>query len=246
MKITINGRQVEAVAGETVLMTARKAGIHIPTLCYYEAFEGQGRCRMCMVEVNQGGRKRTVASCTFPVAEDIEVVTSTPQIEKLRKTIVMLLYKTAPDSRLLQELYREYGCTDNSLIEQSGEKCILCNLCVRACEEVGCNAISLIMRGIEKTVATPYNEAAAACIGCGTCAQVCPTDAIEMAEKDGIRTIWNKEFELVGCQRCGKLLTTREELMHISGRAGSTEMYLELCDSCRRKVSAEKIHDFGY
>lgn len=246
MKITIDGRQVEAVAGETVLMTARKAGIHIPTLCYYEAFEGQGRCRMCMVEVTQGGRKRTVASCTFPVTEDIEVVTSTPQIEKLRKTIVMLLYKTAPDSQLLQELYREYGCTDNSLTEQSGEKCILCNLCVRACEEVGCSAISLIMRGIEKAVATPYNEAAAACIGCGTCAQVCPTKAIEMEERDGIRTIWNKSFELVGCQRCGKLMTSREELTHISSRAGSTDMYLELCESCRRKVSAEKIYDFDH
>lgn len=246
MKIVIDGRQVEAVVGETILMTARKAGIHVPTLCYYEAFEGQGRCRMCMVEVNQGGRKRTVAACTFPVTEGIEVTTSTPQIEKLRKTIVMLLYKKAPDSQLLQQLYRDYGCIDNSLTEHRGESCILCNICVRACEEIGCNSISLIMRGTDKRVATPFDEAAAACIGCGTCAQVCPTNAIPMEEKDGIRTIWNKSFELVNCQRCGKQFSTREELIHISSRAGSTEAYSELCESCRRKLSAEKIFDFGH
>lgn len=246
MKITIDQQQVQAETGQTILEIARQAGIHIPTLCYHPAFAGQGRCRMCMVEVEEKGKKRIVASCTYPVqSEEIQVRTTTPTIEKLRRTIVMFLYKKASGSELMQEMYREYGCSDNNLPKNPGERCILCNLCVQACEDLGHSAISLVMRGTDKQVATPYDEAAAACVGCGVCAEICPTGAIAVIEEENKRTIWNKEFELIPCQRCGKFFATREQwedmVVKHSEYAGSEK----LCEACRKKITAEKIQAFS-
>ena len=244
MKIIIDGRDVEVEYGETILEAARRAGIRIPTLCYNEAFEGQGRCRLCMVEVEKGGIKNTVASCTYPITDEIKVETSTPLIEKMRKNIVMLLYKQAPGSQLIQDMYREYGCVDNSLEENNAdERCILCNLCVLACQKMGSSAISLIMRGTDKQVATPYNEAADVCLGCGACAEICPTNAIKVIEKDGQRIIWDKVFDLLNCERCGKPFATREQLAYITAQGKGTAVQ-NLCESCRRKSAAEKIQGF--
>ena len=155
----------------------------------------------------------------------------------------MFLYKQAPASKLLQSMYRDYECQDNSLPENAGEKCMLCNLCVLACEEMGSSAISLIMRGTEKKVATPYNEASLDCLGCGACAAICPTQAIELTERDGYRTIWNKEFKLVNCQNCGQPYATQEQLAYIESRGPDNEM-LHCCLSCRQKMTAQKIKIF--
>ena len=244
MKIIVNDQEINAVYGETLLETTRKAGIQIPTLCYHEAFGGEGRCRLCMVEIEKDGQKKVVASCTYPVTAEISVRTSTPVIEKIRRNIIMLLYKRASGSPLLQDLFRDYGCTDNSLQEDLEERCILCNICVKACEEIGSSAISLIMRGTDKKVATPYDQAAEACIGCGTCARVCPTEAIEMVEDGKQRTIWNKTFELVACERCGKPFATREELAHLAGRNKTIEYDTQLCENCRKKNIADKIKQY--
>lgn len=242
MKVIIDGQQVPAEYGQTILEIARQAGIHIPTLCYHPAFAGQGRCRMCMVEVEQKGRKRIVASCTYPVqSDDIKVTTSTPAIEKLRRTIVMFLYKKAPASELMQGLYHDYGCTENNLPENPGERCILCNLCVQTCEDMGYSAISLVMRGTDKRVATPYDEAAAICVGCGACAEICPTGAIAVIEEGNKRTIWNKEFQLIPCQRCGKFFTTREQWEDVALKYPEYTNGEVLCEACRKKINAEKF-----
>ncbi len=240
MKIIIDEKDVEVFEGDTILTAAKRAGIKIPTLCHHEGFQGQGRCRLCLVETEDKGYKKVVTSCTYPVVKEITVRTTTPQIDQMRKNIIMLLYKRATGSELMQKLFHKFGCEDNQLKENPEEKCILCNLCVLACEEMGTSAISLIMRGTDKKVATPYNEAAEACIGCGSCAEVCPTEAIELTEMDGTRTIWNKEFQLVKCQRCGNSIATEEQLARVRAKGQDLEM-LFYCDSCRRKVTAEKI-----
>ncbi len=242
MKILIDDMDVEVTYGETILTAARRAGIHIPTLCYHEAFEGQGRCRLCLVEVDYRGKKQIVTSCTYPVTDEITVRTSTPRIQKMRKNIIMLLYKQASSSTLLQDMFREYGCQENSLHDNPEEKCILCNLCVLACEEMGSSAISLIMRGTEKRVATPYDEASEVCLGCGACAAICPTQAIEVIEQDGYRIIWNKKFKLLNCQRCGRPFATEEQLAYINSKGNYTDNLI--CLSCRRKMTAEKIQVF--
>ena len=79
----------------------------------------------------------------------------------------------------------------------SKENCILCGLCVKACEAMGTNAISFVDRGTTKKVSTPYDDASKDCIGCGACADVCPTGNISLTDKDGERNIWNKKFNLV-------------------------------------------------
>ncbi len=247
MKILINGIEIEAQPGETILEAARRTGIHIPTLCYHEAFGGQGSCRFCMVEVTKNGFSRVVASCTYPVSDGIEVKTSTPQIDKIRRNIAMLLYKRAPNSLFMQTLYKEHLCTENNLVEDPHEKCILCRLCVNACASVGASAISTVMRGTDKRVATPYDDASAVCIGCAACAEVCPTGCIEVQEENNIRRIWNRDFVMVACEDCGKKFATREQLAYVidKSKIDSPEGELQLCENCRRKVLARKLETFN-
>lgn len=243
MIILIDGQEVKASSGETILSAARRAGIHIPTLCYHENFAGQGRCRLCLVEVEYQGVKRIVTSCTYPITAQIKVRTSSLRIEQMRKNIVMLLYKQAPASSLLQSMYCEYGCQENLLQDNPGEKCILCNLCVLACEEMGSSAISLIMRGTDKKVATPYDEAAQTCLGCAACAAICPTQAIEVMERDGVRIIWNKEFKLLNCKHCGQPFATEEQINFVDSKGNYSDM-LHYCQNCRQKMAARRIKDF--
>jgi len=241
MKIIIDRQEVDVNPGATILEAARKAGINIPTLCYHEAFGGQGMCRMCMVEVKTGNATRIVASCIYPVYEEIEVVTSTPAIEKIRRNIVSLLYRSAPESELMQKLYKEYKCEENRLSINHNERCILCRLCVKACEEMGRSAISAIFRGTEKRVATPFDEASEVCIGCAACAKMCPTKAIEVSETNNERIIWNKTFTLVKCESCGQPFATREELDYIISRTEMEGLDGKLCEGCRKKNMAVQI-----
>jgi len=245
MKIVVDGQEITAEYGESLLEATRRAGISIPTLCYHEAFKGEGRCRLCMVEVNQGGRKSLVAACTYPIREEIEVTTSTPSIDKIRRNIIMLLYKRASGSLLLQKLYHEYGCPETKLQENPEERCILCNLCVKACEEVGASAISLIMRGTEKRLATPYDQAADVCVGCGTCARVCPTGAIEMVEEDNLRAIWHKKFELQACDHCGKYYAAKAEIGYFAEKHPEFDHPEKLCETCRKRELASKFMEYN-
>lgn len=235
MIITMDGQDIEARAGETILELARRTGFHIPTLCYHEALGAEGACRLCTVEIKKPeGAGQLVASCTYPITAPIEVQTASPAVERLRREIVMLLYKRAPNSPFMAELYRAFGCQDNSLSADPEERCILCRLCVRACRQLGQSAISVVSRGTSKRIGTPYDRASSVCIGCGACAKICPTGAIEMQEKDMERSIWHKRFELVACDNCGQPFATREQLDYINARSGLEEYDGKLCDACRR------------
>lgn len=241
MKLTIDGHEVEAQPGESVLEAARREGISIPTLCHHEAFEGQGCCRLCTVEITSAGRSRLAAACTYPASEGLVVRTSTPVVERIRRNIIMLLAWRAGGSEYMQKLADEYSCPTSNLTVDKEERCIMCRLCVLACAAMGCSAITTVMRGTQKRISTPYDEAASTCIGCGACAEICPTRAIEMVEAGGQRTIWNKSFELVTCTNCGQAFATREQMEFTAARTGLEEAEKELCTQCRRHALAEQM-----
>jgi bidirectional [NiFe] hydrogenase diaphorase subunit len=241
MKIIINGTEIEAASGETILEVARRAGIKIPTLCYSEAFGGQGVCRLCMVEVKEGNRKRLVASCTYPVSSEVEVTTETPAIQEIRRNIVMLLYRRAPNSAYMQQLYLEYGCPGDVLPVDSEERCILCRLCVRACEKVEACAISTVSRGTDKHLGTPYDEASPDCIGCAACAEICPTKAIDVQQTADKRVIWHKEFDLATCTVCGKRFSTPIFIERVQSKLGQLYDQELICPECKRKRTRKNM-----
>ena len=182
MKITIDGKEVDAEPGQTILEVARINGIHIPTLCYHPALKPFGACRLCSVEIERHGRKRVVTACNYPVEDGLEVRTNSPEIIEIRKMLIELLLARCPEEKRIRELAREYGVAEpRSRFTLENEHCILCGLCARVCEElVGVSAINFISRGVERKVGTPYEELSDDCIGCGSCALVCPTEAIRL------------------------------------------------------------------
>lgn len=243
MNIKINGKICEAEYGEYLINIAKRNGINIPTLCHSDALPGLATCRLCIVESIENGRSKIVTSCVYPVTNEIEVITDSEKIINMRKTIIMLLAARVPDNEYINKLKEEYSVSDVTRFSvDRSEQCVLCGLCVKACEGVGSCSISTVNRGITKKVSTPYDEPSAECIGCGSCAQVCPTGAIDIHEAKGTRTIWGKEFQLLSCTKCGKYFITREELEYMSKKLGTDAEEL-LCEKCKKHITAEKFKD---
>lgn len=185
---TIDGQPVEAEEGWTVLDTARQYHIPIPTLCYHEAVQPSGACRLCVVEAKQGNWSKVVISCMYPPWEGVEIETRSERVLNVRRWVLEMLLAECPASREIQELAAEYGVRKTRFkVENPEEQCMLCGLCVRACQEiVGVRAISFGSRGVHKHVATPYMVPNKACIACGSCVTVCPTGAMQ-ARLDKVR-----------------------------------------------------------
>jgi len=184
--IEIDGEEVRAEEGETILEAARKAGFDIPTLCYDEELEPYGACRICSVEVEKGGIIRVVASCCYPVEKGLKVRTRTPKIERLRRTIIELAAVTAGEdvAAKMSELAYEYGADLSrfrSRVEVEPTKCILCGLCVRRCiVATGDGAIGFVGRGVNRVVAI-FPEKSRLCSTCAYCRRICPTGRISPA-----------------------------------------------------------------
>ncbi len=183
--LQIDGKEVKATKGMTVLESAREAGIEIPTLCYHEKLEPYGVCRICSVEVEKKGKTRIVASCGFPVEQGLVVRTRSPRIDKIRKVIIELVAPTTMiDGEVAGEIKKignEYGADIHrfeSRFRAKPTRCILCGQCVRYCDEVvGEHAIGFMGRGIDRRVAF-FPEKARACLTCQACFNLCPTGKI--------------------------------------------------------------------
>lgn len=177
----IDGKEVKGEKGWTILEVARWHGIEIPTLCFHEAVEPSGACRLCLVEVDDGKKSTAVASCLYPIREGIRVLTSTDRIKNTRRWILEMLLAECPGSERLKDLARAYGVKGTRFTSHRPENmCVLCGLCVKVCEElVGVSAISFANRGAKKEVATTYFVPSPDCVGCGICVTVCPTGAMD-------------------------------------------------------------------
>lgn len=210
----IDNIPVEINGEKNILELIRKAGIDLPTFCYYSELSVYGACRMCMVENKWGGIE---AACSTPPKAGMEVYTNTPRLRKYRKNILELLLSnhcrdcTTCEKNThckLQDLAQRFGIKDirfNNTAEKSEldnssvcivrdkSKCILCGDCVRMCNEVqNVGAIEFLNRGAEMTVGTVFDKpiGESNCVGCGQCAAVCPTGAIVV--KNDTQKLWKE------------------------------------------------------
>ena len=157
MKIMIDKQEIEAYPEETIMDAARRNGVFIPGLCWDEAVEKTNCCRLCMVETTDGNRKKLVAACAFRVKEGLRVDTDSERVQRIRKTLLRLMYTQAPDNPTIMELMRLCHVTPHPALplKADSRQCILCRLCVGSCQALGASSISPILRGIEKRIDTP-------------------------------------------------------------------------------------------
>ncbi len=208
----IDGERVPFTDEKNILAVIRKAGIILPTFCYYSDLSIYGACRMCVVEDNRGG---IVASCSTPPKNGMEIRTNTPQLYYHRKRILeLLLAAHCRDCTTcekngkckLQELANRFSIpgvrfentnpirpidTSSKAIVRNPNKCILCGDCVRVCSEIQhVGAIDFAHRGADMEISTAFGKdiADTNCVNCGQCAAVCPTGAITI--KNDTHDVW--------------------------------------------------------
>lgn len=240
MNITIDGKPCSCEPGEYLLQVAKRNGIFIPTLCFHEGLGSLGACRVCIVEVVQNGNSKVVVSCVYPIEQEIEVFTASDKIKEQRGVILTLLARLAPGAKVIQQMAAFSGADMPRLSnKEGGDTCILCGRCTTACELVGSGAIAKVSRGTTKAIDTPYDQPSDECIGCASCAHVCPTDSIPYTETATTVEIWGRTFDLQRCEQCGTPVSTDELIANAAHHAD--EPTAQLCAVCRKIAVAEKI-----
>ncbi|GAG47021.1 unnamed protein product, partial [marine sediment metagenome] len=141
----------------------------------------------CSVETITSAGSKLVTACNTPVQEGMEIQTASEAALSARRLNFQLLMAQAPAAEIVREMAAEWGIEETPFpIEKPDKKCILCGLCVRACESVsGTSAIGFANRGVDRVVTTPFDIQSDVCIACGACAYFCPTGAITMEDIQG-------------------------------------------------------------
>jgi NADH dehydrogenase/NADH:ubiquinone oxidoreductase subunit G len=172
--IKLNGVNVWAEEGWSLLETLGFYGINVPTLCHHDGIEEYGGCRMCLVEVGEGDRSKLVTSCTHPVWEGLSVRSHSKWAVETRRMVLELLVARCPTSRTLQDMAAKMGLKEVRF-KPRYEECILCGLCVGICrEQMGSGALGFTNRGEESKITTPFDISSEECRRCGGCIYICP------------------------------------------------------------------------
>jgi formate dehydrogenase major subunit len=227
---TIDGREITVPDGTTIFDAARHAGIDIPVLCHDERYDPVGVCRMCVVDT--GGRV-FAAACVRPCEDGMTVTTSSPELDRCRATLTELLVSDQPPraddpkqtttgDNLLLALADGFGVepgafavgsgrgtdSSNPVIDVDHDACILCDRCVRACDDIqGNDVIGRSGKGYSTRIAFDLNDpmGSSSCVTCGECVQACPTGALTNKPIRGIPIRPREELDAVDtvCPYCG-------------------------------------------
>lgn len=246
--LSIDGQSIDVPSGSTVLHAIRAAGAHLPTLCYWEGLPPYGACRLCLVEMT-APQQQVIAACAYPVEDGMTIETQGARAVAIRKMMLEFMLARCPSSDVIRSLAADAEVTTTRFTSEAdpGELCILCGLCVRVCRElVGAAAIGLIGRGADRVVGPPFQLQAEACIGCGACAAVCPTGAVQIEDRDGVRALitWNTVVPLKPCPECGQPYAP-EPMEFLRGQVEVSAELWGICPACRRKKAAAQIQLAG-
>ena len=233
VRMTVDGQELEVPVGTKILEATARAGCDVPTLCHDDRVDPMGSCRMCLVEVE--GQRRLQPSCKFDAKPGMVVHTNSERVKRHRQLLLSfyladheldadgLPKERGAGNRLRQQVQqhgtamplpsiraeRAYREDANPYIHFDPEACVLCNLCVRYCDEIeAVSAITLAQRGSQTTIATADQRSLldTSCEMCGGCIAVCPTGAMtekpslgsDIRQEEKVRTTCN--FCGVGCQ----------------------------------------------
>lgn len=245
--ISIDDREYQAEESMSVLEVARTRDISIPTLCYHPSLRPSGSCRLCAVEVpgRSSGRQVTMLACVLKVKDGLLIKTQSEAVKRARTRAFRNLLQMAPQSKSIIALANAYDIDPGP----PPDGCVRCRLCIRVCKEiVGPGALKMEKRdGMNYVV--PIEGL---CIGCGTCANICPTKVISVEDHDNVRTISIRN-EVIGrhplerCEGCGKEYATPKFLTHIHKRTSShtdVKDHHNYCPTCA-KLFSDRIKMFN-
>jgi predicted molibdopterin-dependent oxidoreductase YjgC len=241
VSITVNNSQLQVEDGQILLKALQVAGVRLPAVCFHPALhKSVGVCRLCTVEVAIPGRPPELKrACLVKAHSGLVVQTESVAIQAAREKAMRALLKQAPQSERLIHLAQEFGLR----IDPAPDGCIRCLLCERVCREVvGAGALRLGKRDGKRLIEPIEGR----CIGCGTCANICPTHVISVTDDESVRTISIRD-EVIGrhplttCEGCGKRFATPRFLETVHDRAidhhPDTKEHHRYCPECAKRLS---------
>ena len=242
VRFTLDGREIEASADESLLAAAKRHGIELPHLCAKEGLRPAGNCRACVVEIE--GSRALAPSCCRNAQAGMVVRTDSPRARQARELVLELLLAEAPaqaaDSELLAWCYKlgvgasrfavaapRVADTSHPAIAVHLDACIRCTRCVRACREVQVNdVIGMARRGGQATIVFDFAATlgASSCVACGECVAACPTGALRLADSARVEPGAQKEIASL-CPYCGvgcqvSYQVADDKILAVTGRDG--------------------------